>query len=129
MADHPEGVPPAPAPAGRPGLVTAAGILLIIGGALGILFSLIGLFGLRLGGAYVLLVLIQLAVSVVQVWAGIQVLNLKERGRLVGLILAIISAVFALLSIAASPVTSIIILAINGVIIYALTQYRQYFTA
>ncbi len=128
MADHPEGVPPAPTPAGRPGLVSAAGILLIIVGVLGLINALVLLFAGR-GAALTVGGIIGLVVAAVVVWAGVQVLNLKERGRLVGLILAIVDAVFALLVIAAVPVLSIIRLVIDGVIIYALTQYRQYFTA
>ena len=71
----------APASAGeRPGMVTAAGIIGIVWGALGLLFGLLGLtvaFAL-LGAVYGLLLLISVAVSGALLWAGIQVMQGKS---------------------------------------------------
>jgi hypothetical protein len=128
MADQPLPPPPPdrPSPA-RPGVLTAAAVLLIIGGALGILFSLL-LFGVADGRALlVVLAVIALVISVLQVWAGTQVLSLREIGRKVGIVLAAIGAVNSLLSIGESPATSIITIAINAFIIWALVQHKEYF--
>jgi hypothetical protein len=67
-------------PGQRPGMVTAAGIIGIVWGALGLLFGLLGLavaFSL-LGGIYGLLVLISVVVSGALLWAGIQVMQGKS---------------------------------------------------
>ena len=58
-----------------------------------------------------------------------QCLNLRERGRQIGLTLAILSAVLSLLAIASTPVQSLIAIAIDLFMVYALTQYRDAFTA
>lgn len=64
----------------KPGMVTAAGIIGIVWGALGLLFGLLGLavaFSL-LGGVYGLLVLLSVVVSGALLWAGIQVVQGKS---------------------------------------------------
>jgi hypothetical protein len=64
----------------RPGMVTAAGIIGIVWGALGLLFGLLALtvaFTL-LGAVYGLLVLISVVVSGALLWAGIQVIQGKS---------------------------------------------------
>jgi len=132
MAQYPPAEPPPPPPgppATRPGAVTAAGVLLIIGGALGILggFVLFAVGG-SLGGLFVVFGLIFLAVGALQLYAGVQVLALKERGRQIGIILAAISAVLSLLSIAKAPANSIIQIGLDAFIIWALTQNASYFT-
>jgi hypothetical protein len=70
-----------PAPTGqRPGMVTAAGIIGIVWGALGLLFGLLALtvaFAL-LGALYGLLVLLSVAVAAALLWAGIQVMQGKS---------------------------------------------------
>ena len=97
MADY----PPPPSSAARPGPVIAAGILLIVGGGLAILF---------------------LGIGALELYAGIQVLALKEIGRTIGIVLAAISGVLSLISIAKTPSTSIVQIAIDAFIIWALTQ-------
>jgi hypothetical protein len=70
-------IPPPPPPdrpiGARPGVVTAAAVLLIIGGAFALLGALI-LFGVggSLGGLFVVLGLIFLAVGALQLYAGVQ---------------------------------------------------------
>jgi hypothetical protein len=64
----------------RPGMVTAAGIIGIVWGALGLLFGLLALsvaFAL-FGAVYGLLLLISVAVSGALLWAGIQVIQGKS---------------------------------------------------
>ena len=79
-----QGYSPAPSYSGgpastaqRPGMVTAAGIIGIVWGALGLLFGLIGLslaFSL-LGAVYGLLTLLGVVLAGALLWAGIQVIQ------------------------------------------------------
>lgn len=119
MASGPAGSPT------RPQMVTAAAVLLFIGGGLGLLAGLLavtggGLIGGRLGGLAIVLGLLTLAVGGLEIYAGVQVLALKEQGRILAVVLAAIGALLALVQIGASPGSSVIGLAINGFIIYAL---------
>ena len=124
-----------PAGSARPTMVTTAAVLLIIGGVLGILGGVLILSGTGaadaagVGAMFVVLGLIATAVSALELYAGVQVLNLKERGRRMGIALAGVAAIFSLLSIGRTPVNSVIGLLINGFIIYALVQNQEYFTA
>jgi hypothetical protein len=65
------------APAGqRPGMATAAGIIGIVWGALGVLFGLLALtVAFTLGALLGLFVLVSVALSAGLLWAGIQVLQ------------------------------------------------------
>lgn len=110
----------------RPPLITAAGIVLIIAGALSVVSALI-LLSLA-GGLGILYVLIGLAVGAASIWAGWMVLQLREQGRSLGLILAIVGAVFALIALIQGSTVSIINLALDAFLIYALSTTRQYFT-
>jgi hypothetical protein len=114
-------------PSVRPPLITAAGIVLIIAGALGVISALI-LLSLA-GGLGILYVLIGLAVGAASIWAGWMVLQLREQGRSLGLILAIVGAVFALIAVIQGTMLSIINLALDAFLIYALSTTRPYFTA
>ena len=124
-------VPPPPgssASSRRPGMVTAAAVLLIIGAIIGVLAGLLLLTAANLGGIFVGVALFVLAVSALQLYAGVQILGLKERGRMLGIILAAIGAVLQLASIGRQPATSIISIALSLFVIYALVQNREYFT-
>jgi hypothetical protein len=110
----------------RPPLITAAGIVLIVAGALSVVSALI-LLSLA-GGLGILYVLIGLAVGAASIWAGWMVLQLREQGRNLGLILAIVGAVFALIALIQGSTISIINLALDAFLIYALSTTRQYFT-
>jgi hypothetical protein len=101
----------------RPPLVTAAGILLILSGVLTVLFTI---FFFEVSGAAVFYVLFTIIVAAITIWAGVQVLQLREQGRMLGLILAGIGAVFALLALLRGTPVSVINLALNGFILYAL---------
>jgi hypothetical protein len=136
MADRPP-IPPPPGrstPPQRPGVVTGAGYLLIVGGALQILVGILLLGGAGVaagrgaGGLFTAIGLLSLAVGAIQAYAGVQVLNLREAGRTLGIALAAVSAVFALLSVGRAP-GQILTILIDVFIIYALTQNRHYFTS
>jgi hypothetical protein len=70
----------APAPTGqRPGMVTAAGVIGIVWGALGVLFGLLALAVLFAFGALLgLLALVSVVLSAALLWAGIQVIQGKS---------------------------------------------------
>jgi hypothetical protein len=80
------GYTPAPAYSGaptptdrRPGTVTAAGVIGIVWGALGLLFGLLALaLSFALGALLGLLVLVSVTVSAALLWAGIQVMQGKS---------------------------------------------------
>jgi hypothetical protein len=108
----------------RPPLITAAGIALILAGGLSILFALL-YFGS--GGAFFITGLINIAVGAISIWAGLQVLQLREQGRMTGLILAGIGAVFALINVTQGSAVSFINLALYAFLLYVLVTTRQHF--
>jgi hypothetical protein len=135
MEDRPPVPPPPDRPSGqRPTMVTVAGVLLIIGGVLGILFGITLMAGAGaargrgVGGLYTVVALFSILVGAVQTYAGVQVLNLREVGRTLGVAIAAIGALFALLSVGRAP-GSVITILIDLFIVYALTQNKHYFTA
>ncbi len=135
-----ERLPPVPPPPGRPspgdrpGVVTGAGVLLIVGGVLGILLGILLLAGAGAargrgaGGLFTMVGLVSIVVGAIQSYAGLQVLNLREVGRTLGIAIAAVGAVFALLSVGRAP-GALLTIVIDLFIIYALTQNKQYFTA
>jgi hypothetical protein len=135
MSERPPPVPspPSRSPGDRPGVVTGAGVLLIVGGILGMLLGILLLGGAGAargggaGGVFTGIGLLSVVVGAVQTYAGVQVLNLREIGRTLGIGIAAVSAVFALLSIGRAP-GAILTILIDLFIIYALTQNKRYFT-
>ena len=127
MADYPSGSEPPAGPA-RPGIVTAAGVLLIIAGALQVLFGLLFVAGAVAGGGFfTLIAIVLLAVGAVEIYAGIKVLGLQEVGRRIGLAVAAVVLLFNLLSIRRAPVSAIVGIVLNGFILYALIQHGEHF--
>lgn len=130
MATQPPPGAGAPAPGARPGVVTAAGILLIVAGAFAILGGLLSFGAAGLGGIFVILAVILLAIGALEIYAGIQILGLRERGRVIGLVVAGIGAIFSLIFlITAGDFTQIISLALDAFVIWALWTNAQYFHA
>jgi uncharacterized membrane protein HdeD (DUF308 family) len=131
MAQYP---PPPPTAGGpvrgqRPGTVTTVGVLLIIAGGFAVLAGLLS-FGLSgLSGIFTLFGIIYLPVGALEIYAGIQVLNLKEIGRTLGMIMAAIGAVIGLIFITKGTATSVIGILLDAFIIYTLYSNKQYFTA
>ena len=125
------------APAGqRPGMVTAAGIVGIVWGALGLLFGLLALailfaFGALLG----LLALIGVVVAAVLLWAGIQVIQGKSPRLLlimsyVSIGINLLTMIFAITQ-GASIFSSLLGFIIPGAIVFLLLnpQSKQYYAA
>src|SRR4051812_1966775 len=129
MAQYPP--PPAtggPTPTGaRPGIVTAAGIVLIVRGALGLLAGLILLAASTVSGIFTVFAILTLAVGALLIYAGIQVLALRERGRVIGLVLAVVDAVLNLILIAKGPAGSGLRILIDALILYLRALYPAHF--
>ncbi|MCU1669628.1 MAG: conserved rane protein of unknown function [Blastococcus sp.] len=125
------------APTGqRPGMVTAAGVIGIVWGALGLLFGLIGLaIAFAFGAVYGLLLLISVAVAAALLWAGIQVIQGKSP-RLLLLISYIAIGINLLTMIwaitqGASIFTGLLGFILPGVIVFLLlnAQSKQYYAS
>lgn len=146
-------VPPAPE---RPTVVTAAGITLIVLSAFTLLIGLIMLIGVGLfagaagsipdadmpgvgglvgafAGAVFVFMLIVVGFGVLQLLSGIKVLAGRNWARITGIVVA---AIMALLSLAglgggedANPIFSLVLLAANGFIIWALATSGSWFAA
>jgi hypothetical protein len=125
------------APAGsRPGMVTAAGIIGIVWGALGLLFGLLALgllfaFGALLG----LFALISVVISAALIWAGVQVIQGKSPRLL--LIISYVAIAINLITMiigitqGASIFSYLLGFIIPGVIVFLLlnSQSKQYYAS
>jgi hypothetical protein len=111
----------------RPGIVTAAAVLLLVSGGLAVLGSLLilssgdrtALPGMGADAVHTLGA-IALVIGGVEVLAGILVLRLVPAGRVLGIILAGLGVLGALRTLG-SP-QSMITLAVDGFVIYALVS-------
>ncbi len=124
------------APGQRPGMVTAAGIIGIVWGGLGLLFGLLALsLAFAFGAVYGLLLLISIAVSAALLWAGIQVIQGKSP-RLLLLISYVAVAVNLLTTIwavieGASVLSGLLGFVLPGIVIFLLLnpQSKQYYAS
>lgn len=128
MADYPQS-PSSGMGSTRPGVVTAAAVLLFVAGGFAILTGLLALALSSLAAILAVFAVLYLAVGALEIYAGVLVLQLRERGRMIGMVLAAIGALFALILIGKTPFTSIISLAINGFVIWALYSNESHFRA
>lgn len=115
--------------AGR-GWVVFAAVLFIVAGVANALWGISALanddyfaadellFGdLSMWGAF------YLVLAVVQLSTALLILRGSAAGAVIGIMLAIVHATVALMSIAAYPLWTVIVLALDGLIIYGLTVY------
>ena len=148
--------PPAHGPAiERPGMVTAAGITLIVLGALTLLLSVflllvVGLFagaaggipeseipaGMdgvmgAFGGVLIVILLIVLAFGVLQLVSGIQVLGGRNWARITGIVVAAIAGLLALAGMGNEDgaVLNLALAIANGFVIFALATSGSWFAA
>ena len=131
MADRPPAPPPPPAEAGppaRPGMVTAAAVLFFIGGGLQILFGLFALLASTVAAFLLIVAIVVLALGALQIYVGTQILQLREQGRSIGIVLAAVSGFFNLLFLFKRPAGGVIGLAIDAFIVYALVTNSGAFT-
>jgi hypothetical protein len=108
--------------------VTAAAVLLFIVGGLNAIGGLILITAPSIGAFLVMIGILSLAIAAAEIYAGVQVMALKEQGRLIGSILAAIGLLFQLLAIGRAPGSSILGICIQGFIIWALVSNAQHFT-
>ena len=122
----PAGPPPA-AGGARPPLVTAAAVLLFIAGGFGILGGLLLTTATGLSSIFLIIGILSIAIGAAEIYAGVKCLQGQEQGRILGIVMGGVGAVFALISIGQSPATSVLSLALNGFIIYALVTTAAWF--
>lgn len=134
----PEAPPPAPPPGQsvppgrRPGLVTAAAVLLFILAAINLFIGLqlIGATQTQAGMSPEFLNglgIFSLVIGAAQIFAGVKVLQLRRIGRTVGLIVAAIGVALALYSILNGVTLQVLALALNGFILFALGRNASSF--
>jgi hypothetical protein len=112
----------------RPGTITAAGLLLIVRGLFGLLTGLIS-FGLSsVSGILTLIGILFLPIGLLEIYAGIQVLNLREIGRQLGIVVAVVGLVLGLIFLV-KFLALIVGLLLDAFIVYTLSSNRAYFTA
>jgi hypothetical protein len=138
MADYPSATPPPPpgsGPSARPGIVTAAAVMLIVVGGLQVLGGILVLAGAGVatgtgvGGLFAFVAIIILAIGAVHIYAGVKCLALEVLGRTLGMIIAVVGIVLQLLSIGRTPGTSIVGILIDAFIFYALYSSADHFHA
>lgn len=143
MSQVPPPPPPegAPGPAGgaggaggavRPGIVTAAAVLLFVGAGFGVIVGLLlvaggNVLGGSIGGAATLIGIVFLVLAGLQIYAGVLILQLREVGRIIGIVLAAIGVLGALGQLGGNAGSGVVSLAINGFILYALLTTAAYF--
>ncbi|HVM11148.1 MAG TPA: hypothetical protein VM638_01550 [Actinomycetota bacterium] len=113
----------------RPPLVLVAAILLFVAGVLNLLAAF---SAMQLGGAGAIYLLLYLALGAGAIFAGIQILNGREQGRMIGMAVAgvgLVLQVLALIAFRGLGAAYIIIgILLYGVILYALATTRTHFT-
>ena len=112
------------------GWLTFAAVLFLLAGTLNALYGIAALvnddyFAVDelLFGDLSLWGVIFLAFAAAQIAAGLLIINRSAGGALMGIALAGVHAIGVLMSIGAYPVWSVILLVIDGMIIYGLTVY------
>ena len=118
----------------RPGRVTAAAVLLFVLGGLNIL---IGIFVVSASsalsgagvdsGVFTVAGVVSIVIGALQVGAGVMVLRMQDRGRLLGVIVSAVALALALISLFGGEFLSIIGVALNAVVLYLLGQERGAF--
>jgi hypothetical protein len=110
----------------RPPLVTAAAIVLFVAGGLNLLGALI-LLAADLGGVEIVLILLSLAIGAASIYAGVQILQLREQGRALGLGIAAVGGILALMSIIQGNPYQILALLLYGFVLFALVTQAAAF--
>jgi TRAP-type C4-dicarboxylate transport system permease small subunit len=90
-------------------------------------FSAVRAFGAELGGLEVINVILSALVGLALIYAGTQVMARQEQGRILGLGLSAVGAIFALLALIQGFTPAIVSLLLNAFVIYALTQTGESF--
>lgn len=120
----------------RPGLVTFAGVMLILLGGLYAAVAFMEFFNATwllfspyngVGGYLWLWGIVDAVFALVLWYAGYSILAGGQTGRIIGLVVAILSAIRWLFYLPIAPVTAVVIIAIDVLIIYALVAHAEFF--
>jgi hypothetical protein len=103
--------------------------MLFVLGGLAILGAFVFFLLGSLAAIFAVVAILYLVVGGLAIYAGVQCLALKASGQRMGTVLAAIIGILALISIAKSPVFSIVYIAMAAFIIWALYANKEYFTA
>lgn len=130
---------PAPVDMSGIGLVTFAGAVLILGGFFAVVEGLVALWRPSVyapGGGNALIALgypgwgwLHLVLGVLGLAAGIGVMALRSWARSVGIVLAAVSAIVNLAFIPAYPIWALVLIAVDLLVIYALTAHAPGYPA
>ncbi len=131
----PDASPPVATGGPRPGWITAAGAILIVLGALGVLVGIVLVFSRDAMGveelvprdAVVAVGVISILISGLEVVAGALVLRRSNAGRVLGIALAGLGVFGGIASLGSSGVSATIGLVLNGLVLYALIAYSRAF--
>jgi hypothetical protein len=120
----------------RPGLVTFAGIMLFVNGGFQIVWMIVEfanaawlantVYG-SFGGFLWLWGLLDLAFAAVVLYAGYDILRGGEFGRVLGIAVAVLSAIRWFFYLPAAPAVAAVIIAIDVLIVYGLVAHAEYF--
>lgn len=117
--------PPRPYPSDRPQQVTVAAVLLFVAGGLSILGSI---FLLQVGGFLLLWALLGLALGAAAIYAGMQIMAMREQGRVIGMALAGVGVILQLISlISYFNIFTLLGLLLYGAILYLLYSNAEHF--
>ena len=134
-ARTPHVAPAKPSWTGWTGWVVFAGVMMIMIGAFHAISGFVAIFdpgyylvgrnGLVVSVDYTTWGWVHLLLGAVALIAGIAVLSGQMWGRVVGIAMAVVSAIAELAFIAAYPIWSTIVIAIDVIVIYALTVHGK----
>jgi hypothetical protein len=122
----------ATAPQRRPGAVTGAAGILMVAGALTLVFGFMGLTGDGLdielpfadGGSVARAVGLGLVVQgALSLLAGVLVLRLRPAGRILGIVIASLGLLSGLATLRSAGSSGLLALALDGFVLYALLAY------
>ena len=132
FGDHVPTPQPARGPARRPGAVTGAAGILIVAGALALVFGLMAIRGDgvdvdvplldegSMARAVAVALLVQGGLSLL---AGVLVLRLRPAGRVLGIVIACLGILSALASLRSAGSSGLLAFALDGFVLYALLAY------
>ncbi len=117
----------------RPGALTAVAVLLFIRGGFSLLGGLIALTGGTVmaafgGGTLTVWGILFLAIGAVEIWAGIGILNLRQRARIASLVIVGVDALFTLIALFSGAPSLVIGLLIDGYVLWTLYSNESAFT-
>ena len=123
-------------PKQRPGLVTFAAVMLFVLGGLYAAVAFMEFFNATwllfspyngVGGSLWLWGILDAIYALILVFAGYSILAGGQVGQIIGIVVAGVSAVRWLFYLPIAPVTAVVIIAIDVLIIYALVAHEAYF--